>query len=39
MSLYQRIGDLAWIYEKLKEVKDTAEIALNASDPNKRDQA
>ena len=39
MSALQRIGALAWVAEKLKQVADAGEIAVNATDPATREQA
>ncbi|MFN7864249.1 MAG: hypothetical protein ACK5N7_13245, partial [Curvibacter sp.] len=39
MSALQRAGDLAWVADKLKQVVEAGEIALNATDPATREQA
>ncbi|MFN3716744.1 MAG: hypothetical protein ACK4R8_08485, partial [Thiobacillus sp.] len=39
MSALQKAGVLAWITDKLKQVTEAAEIAQNAADPAKREQA
>ena len=39
MSALQRAGSLAWVADKLKQVAEAGEIALNATDPAKREQA
>lgn len=39
MSAFQRIGALAWVTDKLNQVADAGEIALNATDAATREQA
>ena len=39
MSALQRAGSLAWVADKLKQVAEAGEIALNATGPAKREQA
>lgn len=39
MKALHGAGALAWIIDKLNEVVDAGEIALNATDPNTREQA
>lgn len=39
MGTMQKLGNLAWIAEKFKQVADAGEIALNAQDPATREQA
>jgi hypothetical protein len=39
MSLYHKLGSLAWTIGKLKDTVDAAIIARNALDPATRDRA
>lgn len=39
MTVFQKLGTLAWIADKLQQVVDATKIAMNAADPATREQA